>query len=333
MPLSSCLAFIGSEFSIYLNISGEKLGNPLKWSDSPEVIVSPILKFPVSGIPTMSPGKASSTIFFFWAMKAVGAANFIVLPERIWRYGAFRSNLPEHTLTKAMQERWLGSILAWILNTNPEKPSSSGFISLSSATVGLGDGAILTKQSSNSLTPKVLRAEAKNTGATLPSRYSSTLNSGYTPSMSSRSSRSFSASASPTASSIRGSFTESISTRSLTLCLSGVKRSRECSNILYTPLNFAPIFIGQESGRTLILSSLSNSSRISKGSRPSRSSLLTKIITGVLRIRHTSINLRVCCSTPLATSTTIITLSTAVNVLYVSSAKSWWPGVSRILIL
>lgn len=45
-----------------------------------------------------------------------------------------------------------------------------------------------------------------------------------------------------------------------------------------------------------------------------RSSLLTKTMTGVLRIRHTSINLRVCVSTPLAPSITMITLSTAVSV-------------------
>jgi len=40
----------------------------------------------------------------------------------------------------------------------------------------------------------------------------------------------------------------------------------------------------------------------------------------------TSINLLVCSSTPFTLSTTRITLSTAVNVLYVSSAKSLWPG-------
>ena len=30
MPLFNCLVFIGSAFSMYLNISGEKLGKPLK---------------------------------------------------------------------------------------------------------------------------------------------------------------------------------------------------------------------------------------------------------------------------------------------------------------
>ena len=141
--------------------------------------------------------------------------------------------------------------------------------------------------------------------------------------MSSKSSRNLAASFSPIFSSIRLSLTSSISTRSDTRCLLGVNKSNDCSYILYTPLNFAPILMGQLNGRTEIFNSDSSSSRISNGSRPSRSNLFTNIITGVLRIRHTSISLRVCCSTPLATSTTIITLSTAVNVRYVSSAKSW----------
>ena len=45
------------------------------------------------------------------------------------------------------------------------------------------------------------------------------------------------------------------------------------------------------------------------------------MITGVFLIRHTSISLRVCVSTPFAPSTTMITLSTAVSVRYVSSAS------------
>ena len=52
---ANCFCFIGSAFSIYLNISGEKLGNPRKWSISPSVSVSPILKVPLSGKPIISP--------------------------------------------------------------------------------------------------------------------------------------------------------------------------------------------------------------------------------------------------------------------------------------
>ena len=54
--------------------------------------------------------------------------------------------------------------------------------------------------------------------------------------------------------------------------------------------------------------------------------------TGVWRILHTFISFLVCASTPLAASITMITLSAAVRVLKVSSAKSWCPGVSRMLI-
>ena len=53
---------------------------------------------------------------------------------------------------------------------------------------------------------------------------------------------------------------------------------------------------------------------------------------GILRILQTATNFSVCSSTPLATSITTITLSTAVSVLKVSSAKSLCPGVSRMLI-
>ena len=67
---------------MYLNISGEKLGIPLKCNSSPLVSVSPILKFPVSGKPTISPAKASSTVSFFCAIKAVGLEKRIILPWR-----------------------------------------------------------------------------------------------------------------------------------------------------------------------------------------------------------------------------------------------------------
>ena len=53
---------------------------------------------------------------------------------------------------------------------------------------------------------------------------------------------------------------------------------------------------------------------------------------GIDLILQTSTNFLVCSSTPLATSITTITESTALNVRYVSSAKSLWPGVSRMFI-
>ena len=223
-------------------------------------------------------------------------------------------------------------MFAVILNMNPENLFSSGLMSRSTACVGRGHGAISTKQFNISWTPKLFSAEPKNTGAILPSRYPSLSNSEYTPSISSRSERNFSAKGVPMCLSSSSVFI-SISTFSVTICLDGWKRLRLFSYILYTPLNLAPWSIGQERGRTEMESSSSNSSSRSKGSLPSRSILLTKMITGVFLIRQTSMSFLVCDSTPFAPSTTMITLSTAVNVRYVSSAKSWWPGVSRILIL
>jgi hypothetical protein len=54
---------------------------------------------------------------------------------------------------------------------------------------------------------------------------------------------------------------------------------------------------------------------------------------GVSRSRHTSSSLMVCASTPLAASMTITAASTAVSTRYVSSEKSWWPGVSSRLMV
>lgn len=50
--------------------------------------------------------------------------------------------LAEQILQNAMQERWLGSILAVILKMKPVNLGSSGSTMRSSALVGLGDGAI-----------------------------------------------------------------------------------------------------------------------------------------------------------------------------------------------
>src|SRR5690349_1276538 len=84
-------------------------------------------------------------------------------------------------------------------------------------------------------------------------------------------------------------------------------------------------------GLTSSASASATSSRISVSGRPSRSTLLTKVMIGTLRRRHTSNSLRVCGSMPLAASITMIAESTAVSVRYVSSLKSSWPGVSSRL--
>ena len=90
--------------------------------------------------------------------------------------------------------------------------------------------------------------------------------------------------------------------------------------------------MGRVRGTTFRPNFCSTSSIRSKASLPSRSSLLIKTNMGMLRIRQTLTSFSVCSSTPLATSITTITLSTAVRVRKVSSAKSLWPGVSRMLI-
>ena len=56
---------------------------------------------------------------------------------------------------------------------------------------GRGDGAMRIKHSRSSRTPKLFTAEPKNTGARRPARYCSRLNSSYTPSTRSTSSRSW----------------------------------------------------------------------------------------------------------------------------------------------
>jgi len=72
--------------------------------------------------------------------------------------------------------------------------------------------------------------------------------------------------------------------------------------------------IGQVMGAVLIPSTLSISSSSSIGGRPSRSSLLMKVMIGVSRRRHTSISRMVRSSTPLAQSITMSAESTAVRV-------------------
>ncbi len=72
--------------------------------------------------------------------------------------------------------------------------------------------------------------------------------------------------------------------------------------------------IGQVAGVTWSWRSCSISLIRSKGSRPSRSSLLMKVTIGTLRSRQTSNSLRVCASIPLAASITMMAESTAVSV-------------------
>ena len=80
------------------------------------------------------------------------------------------------------------------------------------------------------------------------------------------------------------------------------------------PRNSRPMPMGQVTGLHAIPSTLSISSKSASGSRPSRSSLLMKVMIGVSRSRHTSISLIVRSSTPFAQSMTMSAESTAVSV-------------------
>ena len=68
---------------------------------------------------------------------------------------------PKLSLQKLIDLDALGSIFACILNTKPLKSFSLGLTNRESLSLGLGVGAISIKQSNNSLTPKLFKAEPK----------------------------------------------------------------------------------------------------------------------------------------------------------------------------
>ncbi len=56
---------------------------------------------------------------------------------------------------------------------NPVNLDSLGLITLIVLSFLVGEGAIVIKHSNNSLTPNLFNADPKNTGCSLPSKYSS----------------------------------------------------------------------------------------------------------------------------------------------------------------
>ncbi len=89
---------------------------------------------------------------------------------------------------KAIRSRWALFMLAWILNTKAEKPSSKESTSSSPAVRGRGAVVMRRKSSRKGSTPKLVRAEPKNTGDSWPWRTRSMSNSQEAPSSSSISS-------------------------------------------------------------------------------------------------------------------------------------------------
>ena len=82
-----------------------------------------------------------------------------------------RRKRPEHSRTNAMRSRWLGSMLAWTLNTKPVTAGSSGSTVRSRRLRGRGAGAHAASASSSSSHAEVAAArEPKNTGVRWPSR-------------------------------------------------------------------------------------------------------------------------------------------------------------------
>ncbi|OPZ88287.1 MAG: hypothetical protein BWY76_00001 [bacterium ADurb.Bin429] len=121
-------------------------------------------------MPITSPAYASSTISRSEAMKLSALASFISLPLRTCSAFMPPVKVPEQMRMKATRSRCMGSMLAWILNTKPLRGFSSALTMRVVVAWDLGAGACSTKKSSSSWTPKLLTAEPKKTGVSLPAR-------------------------------------------------------------------------------------------------------------------------------------------------------------------
>ncbi|MNK26395.1 hypothetical protein D3C87_447290 [compost metagenome] len=248
----------------------------------------------------------------------VGRSSFAVRCTFSFMPGVY---LPEAMRTKAMRSRWLASMLACTLKTTPAKSLSSGWISFTTGwrltSVVLvrdcGEGARSTSASSTSITPKLFTPEPKNTGVCLPARKASRSQVGEAPVASSMLSMACSKSAPKRLTSVSRSLSGMVSKSCGSRSLPDSNTVIACVRRFMMPRKLLPWPTGQVMGTQGMPSSRSTSSRMSSGSRTSRSILLTKVMMGVSRWRQTSISRRVCASTPLAASITISAESTAVS--------------------
>ena len=145
-------------------------------------------KIPGSNTPMISPAYASSTIFRSWAMSCWGWVRRIFFPPCTWFTSIPASNLPEQIRIKAILSLWALFMLAWILNTKAEKSGRNGSITPSRVFLERGGVVILRKCSRKVSTPKLVRADPKNTGDRSPILTRSISNSSLAPSRSSMSS-------------------------------------------------------------------------------------------------------------------------------------------------
>ena len=123
----------------------------------------------------MSPAHASSTVARSSAIIAVPVASLILRSPCTWKASMPRTNLPEQMRRKAMRSRWFLSMLAWILKTKPEKSGSvaSTGSPVRESVCGPGAGERRRKSRRNGSTPKLVSAEPKKTGVSLPVRTAS----------------------------------------------------------------------------------------------------------------------------------------------------------------
>ena len=189
IPFTNCFRFMVSICRTRAKCSGAKVGIPsnANFSDA-VVIVSPMEKIPGSKTPIISPAYASSMIFRSWAIICWGWDKRIFRCPWIWVTSMPASNFPEQILIKAMRSRWALFIFAWILKTNAEKSSENGSIVPISACLGSGEVVICRKCCKKVSTPKLVKAEPKNTGDNSPFATNSISNSALAPSKSSTSS-------------------------------------------------------------------------------------------------------------------------------------------------
>ena len=222
-----------------------------------------------------------------------------------------RVNSPEHTRAKAKRSRWLGSMLACTLKTKAENGVASARSLPSMSTRGFGAGAISMTASSNMRTPKLVIAEPTNTGVDSPARNDSTSTSA-----------SIASSSEQLSIAVVHAFPSSSAARSTETISSGasdepravrVKRMYSPVRRSMTPRKSPGIPTGHVAGVGRSPICFSTSSRSSKGSRPGRSNLLKKVMTGKLRERHTWKSFSVCGSMPFAVSSTMMTASTAAS--------------------